>query len=153
MNAAAREVIGALGLEPLPREGGFFRPTWRNATASAILFLITAEEFSGLHRLRQDEVWHFHAGDGVEHWQLDPRSGVVSVTRLGAEVARGAQPQVVVPGGVWQGARLAVGDRGFALLGCTVSPPWEERDFELGERRALQIAFPGHGEIIRVLTR
>lgn len=153
MNAAAREVIAALRLEPLPQEGGFFRATWRNATASAILFLITPEEFSALHRLAQDEVWHFHAGDSVEHVQLDSRSGAVRALRLGPDVKRGEAPQVVVPAGVWQGARLCAGPHGFALLGCTVSPPWEARGFELAERDALQAAFVDHHEIIRALTR
>ena len=153
MNAAASQIVAALRLEPLPQEGGYFRATWGNATMSAILFLITPEEFSGLHQLAQDEVWHFHAGDPVEHVQLDPRSGAVHASRLGPDVARGDSPQLVVPGGVWQGARLLVGERGFALLGCTVSPPWDERGFALADRSALQAVFPGHHEIICTLTR
>ena len=62
MNAAAQAIVTRLQLEPLPHEGGFFRVTWRNATASAIYFLITPEHFSALHRLAQDEIWFFHAG-------------------------------------------------------------------------------------------
>jgi len=153
VNAAARQVVAALQLAPLPQEGGFFRATWRNATASATIFLITPEEFSGLHRLAQDEVWHFHAGDPVEHVQFDPRGGAVQIARLGPNVAGGEAPQIVVPAGVWQGARLRAGEHGFALLGCTVSPPWDERGFALADRGALQAAFPAHLEIIRALTR
>lgn len=153
MNSAARAVIAALRLEPLPQEGGFFRATWRNATSSAILFLITPEEFSALHRLAQDEVWHFHAGDPVEHVQLDAANGEVTTTRLGPEVTRGDQPQLVVPAGRWQGARLAEARQGFALLGCTVSPPWQEDGFELARREVLTARWPAHAALIRAFTR
>ncbi len=153
MNAAACEVIAALQLAPLAHEGGYYRATWRNATASAILFLVTPEDFSALHRLAQDEVWHFHAGDPVEHVQLDPRHGRLHRTRLGPDVTRGDSPQLVVPAGTWQAARLAEARLGFALVGCTVSPPWDERGFELGRREDLQAAFPDQAGIIRVFTR
>lgn len=153
MNAAAREVITALRLEPLPHEGGFFRATWRNATSSAILFLLTPEDFSALHRIAQDEVWHFHAGDPVEHVQFDAAAGGVRRHRLGPDVTRGDVPQLVVPAGCWQGARLAAGHQGFTLLGCTVSPPWEERGFALAERAALTAEFPAHAAMIHALTR
>ncbi len=154
MNAAARALIAALDLAPLPAEGGFFRATWRNATGSAIYFLLTADDFSALHRLEQDEIWHFHAGDRIEHVQLDPRDGTVRVTVMSAAVLAGDQPQVIVPGGCWQGARLAAGaTQGYALVGCTVSPPWDERGFELARRADLLRAFPAQGALIAALTR
>lgn len=153
MNAAARQLVTALRLEPLPREGGFFRATWRNATASAIYFLIAPGHFSALHRLAQDEIWHFHAGDPVEHLQLGASGGGAQLTRLGPAIAAGDSPQVVVPAGVWQGARSAEDRHGYSLLGCTVSPPWDERGFELGDRGRLQAAFPAQRDLIRALTR
>ena len=153
MTAAARQVVAALRLEPLPSEGGFYRVAWRNPTASAILYLMTPEAFSAWHRLDRDEVWHFHAGDPVEHGQLDPCRGARRTTRLGPDVVGGDAPHVVVPAGVWQAARLAETGYGFALLGCTVSPPWDERGFELADPAALRAAFPAHSEIIRALTR
>jgi predicted cupin superfamily sugar epimerase len=161
MTSTARQLIAALKLEPLPREGGFFRQTWRSEAGSAILFLITAEQFSALHRIAQDELWHFHAGDPVEHVQLDPRDGRTRVTRLGGNVLAGEQPQLVVPRGTWQGARLEEAPgatareprHGFALLGCTLTPPWDERGFELADRGALERAFPENASQIRALTR
>ena len=154
----ARALIDRLGLEPLPREGGFFRSTWRSETASAIYFLITPQGFSALHRMTQDEVWFFHAGDPVEQTQLDPRDGSVRVLRLGANVLAREQPQVVVPAGVWQGSRLAPAApsataQGFALVSCIVSPPWDERDFTLGARVALTREFPTAAPVIAALTR
>ena len=56
MHDEAARVIAALGLEPLPHEGGFFRQTWRGELGSAILFLITPENFSAVHRIAQQEL-------------------------------------------------------------------------------------------------
>lgn len=155
MNAAARQLIATLQLAPLPGEGGFFRPTWRNATASAIYFLITPEDFSALHRLTQDELWHFYGGDRVEHVQLNPRNGALRVARLGPDVLAGDEPQVVVPAGHWQGARIAAGPAalGWSLLGCTLSPPWDECGFDLGNRADLLARFPVENAWIHALTR
>jgi len=158
---SAAQIISSLGLEPLPEEGGFFRQTWHNATGTAIYFLITPDGFSALHRLNRDEIWHFYAGDAVDHVQLDPATGSLRRVRLGADVLGGEQPQLVVPAGVWQGARLAVADvgrsdsarKGFALMGCTMSPGWDAAGFTLGARAELERAFPDGAEFIRDLTR
>lgn len=153
MNAAARALIDSLGLAPLPEEGGFFRVTWRGAHGSAILFLITPADFSALHRIAEDELWYFHAGDPVEHVRIDPGTGVLTTTRLGADVTRGETPQLAVPAGHWQGARLAATGHGYALLGCTVTPPWTPAGFKLGARDALTSAFPQHAAAIARFTR
>src|SRR5262245_8014108 len=96
-------------LQRLPGEGGFFAQSWRSALAdasgrpagTAILFLLTTEEFSSLHRLDTDEIWHFYAGDPVEHVQL--RAGETPrPTLLGHEIiACSHVPQLVVPAGTW----------------------------------------------------
>lgn len=155
-SATARALIQTLGLVPLPDEGGFFRQTWRGNTSSAIFFLLTRDAFSALHRIDQDEVWHYYAGHPVEHLQLDPASGTARATRIGPDVLAGEQPQVPVPAGTWQGARLdpsVATEYDYSLLGCTVSPPWDARSFTLGERDALTRAFPGHATLILALTR
>ena len=152
---SARAVIDALRLEPLAGEGGYFRSTWRSATASAIFFLLTDHDFSALHRLAQDEIWLFHVGDRIQHVQL-PDAGPARVMRIGPDVLAGDHPQVVVLAGTWQGAALDPSPsrrEGFALLSCVVSPPWDERDFMLGDRAELIQQFPAEAELIRRLTR
>jgi predicted cupin superfamily sugar epimerase len=164
MNDEARRLIAQLSLAPLPHEGGWFRQTWLSTArladgrpaGSAIYFLVSPGDFSALHRLKTDEVWLFHAGDPLEHLMLDARAGspVVRITRLGSTVAAGEVPQLVVPGGVWQGARLATGGtRGWALLSCTMAPAWDEREFELGQRERLAGEFPTARAQIDALTR
>lgn len=162
VNAEADRLISKLGLVPLPREGGFYAPTWTSAgkgpggraIGSAILFLITEDDFSALHRLGMHEIWHFNAGDPAGLALLDPRAGSCREIVLGADVAGGHQPQALVPPGEWQGARiLPGGSRGWTLFGCTLAPAWDEREFELGSREALVREFPAHAGIIRALTR
>jgi len=152
----ARSLITALNLQPLPSEGGFFRQTWRSETSSAILFLLTPTDFSAFHQLDREEIWHFYSGEPIELVQLDPVSGNPCTSRMGPNLLDGEVPQVVVPKGIWQGARL-VSDTSpkadFSLLGCTVSPPWEDQAFTLGRRDELIRAFPSQVDLIRMLTR
>lgn len=157
----AEKIIARLGLRPLPHEGGYFRQTWiapcaagaTRAVASAIYYLITREAFSALHRLAMDETWHFYAGDTVRLVLLHA-SGASEAVILGPKIWAGEQPQHHVFAGTWQGARLAEhAGCGWALLGCTVTPAWDERDFVLGERSTLLREFPAAAEDIGWLTR
>ena len=168
MALSADDVIRMLELVPLPGEGGFFRETYRSrlqlpapalpgeyggerAAGTAIYYLLTPDSFSAMHRLRGDEVYHFYLGDPVEMLQLR-EDGTSFVLAIGSDIAHGMTPQLVVPGGVWQGARVAAGGR-FALLGTTMAPGFDPRDFELGDRAALVRRHPVHAEMISALTR
>ena len=163
----ADELIRLLKLKPHP-EGGYFAETYRAAEAlaaaalppryhgaralsTAIYYLLTDDSFSAMHRLKSDEVFHFYLGDPVEMLLLPP-SGSGQVTSLGNDLSRGALPQLVVPAGVWQGARLKPGGR-FALLGCTVAPGFDFADFEVGPREALTRLYPDFADLISRLTR
>ena len=115
MNAGASQLISRLGLSPLSGEGRIFRrdvdpvprrgPQGRSC-GSAILFLITESEFSALHRLGTDEIWHYHAGDPAELVRLDPLTRACSVSLLGPDVEGSHLPQAIVRSGEWQGARI-----------------------------------------------
>jgi predicted cupin superfamily sugar epimerase len=161
MNAEAKRMIERLGLEPLPEEGGFFRRLWvgeeqnGRPLGTAILFLMTEEGFSALHRLDADEVWYFHAGDPVEHVQLGPELGKQTVAVLGANLLGGHLPQLVAKSGSWQGARLLsrASGAGWSLLGCSMAPGWIEKGFELADRTKLLTTYPDSGRFIRALTR
>jgi len=160
---SAEDVQRLLQLQPLPEEGGLFRETYRSAlrvgatgdeqrsAGTAIYYMLTPGEFSALHRLPGDEIFHFYLGDPVEMLQLHP-DGSSRVILIGSDLAAGMQPQVVVPGRVWQGCRLRDGGR-FALMGTTMSPGFELRDFEPGLRESLLTMFPRERERILMLTR
>ena len=146
----AEDVIRLLGLAPLPVEGGWFRETWRSEHGTAIYYLLTPDTHSAIHRLPSVEVFHFYLGDRVEMLQLQP-DGSAEVVRLGHDLDHGMRPQVIVPGGVWQGCRLVPGGA-FALLGTTMAPGFDPSTFELGRRDDLIASYPAQAERIRALT-
>jgi len=104
-----------------------------------------------MHRLRSDEIFHFYLGDPVEMLQLWP-DGSGRDLILGSDILNGMQLQVVVPKGVWQGARLLKGGK-FALLGTTVSPGFELIDYESGHSNELVKSYPQYRDWIIALTK
>lgn len=165
--ASVQHWIDQLNLQPHP-EGGFFRQTYqapslipqsalpaafggaRNAS-TAIYFLLAGQEFSALHRLAADEVWHFYTGSALLIHIIDP-DGSYRIIRLGQNTDAGEQFQCVVPAGHWFGSCLENPD-GYALLGCTVAPGFDFADFEMGSRDELLAQYPMHREMIVMLTR
>src|SRR5262249_25140359 len=120
------------------------------AHSTAIYYLLTPTTFSALHRLASDEVFHFYAGDPVRMLQLFP-DGTGRTVVLGPDVARGLNPQLVVPRGVWQGSRLEPGGA-YALLGCTVAPGFDYQDYEGARRQDLLHSYPAFATLIQELT-
>jgi predicted cupin superfamily sugar epimerase len=168
----AEELKKLLRLDPHPREGGWFRQTWRaqepippdalpsryvaardagRAAGTAIYYLLEPNTFSEMHRLASDEVFHFYLGDPVEMLQLWP-DGTGRRMVLGKDLAGDELPQTTVPHGIWQGSRLIPGGQ-VALMGCTVSPGFEYADYESGNRAELMLGWPEWAEFIHYLTR
>jgi hypothetical protein len=131
----AKEIIKKLGLKPLDLEGGFFRETYRSGQkiengrdlSTAIYYLLTSKDFSRLHKLPFDEIFHFYLGDEVEMLNLYP-DGTSNIMIFGNDIFKGQSPQILVPKNTWQAARLKNGGR-FALMGTTVSPGFDYRDY------------------------
>lgn len=162
----ADDVIRLLDLKPHPVEGGFFRETYRSAAtlpaavlpthagsrsvSTAIYYLLKPGHVSELHVLPGEEVFHFYLGSPVRMLQLWPYGTGREVT-IGSDLAAGQVPQLVVPGGVWQGTHL-LGDSGFALLGCTVAPGFEYADYRSASRAELTTKWPTFAEQIERLT-
>lgn len=165
---SAEELIRFLHLKPLPREGGWYRETYRSplqlpanilgpryrdarSAGTAIYYLLTPDTFSALHRLPTDEIFHFYLGDPVEMLQLGPApEDGGRILTLGSDILTGQQVQTVVPAGVWQGSMLRAGGA-FALMGTTMAPGFDFADYEAADRDAVTSAYPDFGEIINRL--
>jgi hypothetical protein len=160
----AQDIIALLQLEPLPLEGGFFRQTYRAAKwlpsgspgtplGTAIYFLLTPDNFSAMHRLQADEIYHFYFGDPVEMLLLPP-AGSGQTFLLGNDLPAGMRPQKIVSRGVWQGSRLRPGGpHGFALIGTTMTPGFTWQNFELGRAEDLLADYPDFAEMIKARVR
>jgi predicted cupin superfamily sugar epimerase len=149
------EIIKLFNMRPLPDEGGYYVETYRasekidklparyddaRSFSTAILYLITPTSFSKLHKVKSDEVFHFHLGDPVEMLQID-NAGNAETQILGTDLLKDQKPQAVVYKDTWQGTKLIKGGR-FALLGCTVAPGFEFADYISGNKDLLVKQFP-----------
>ena len=146
----ADDVIRLLELQPHAVEGGFFRETYRSPHSTAIYFLLQPGHVSELHVLPGDEIYHFYLGSPIRMLQLWP-DGSGKEVLIGSDLAAGEVLQLVVPGGVWQGSRLA-GDDGFALVGCTMAPGFEYSGYRNATRAELTAKWPAFAEQIAKLT-
>jgi len=155
-------------MKPLAGEGGYYVQTYRAKEkihpaalpagytgernfCTAILYLLTPDTFSALHRLSSDEIFHFYLGQPVTMLQLHP-DGSSEVIYLGHDITNGRRVQVTVPQGTWQGCCLCEGAK-FALMGTTVSPGFEFADYEQADRENLLEQYPRQKELIMRLTK
>jgi predicted cupin superfamily sugar epimerase len=161
------QIIKFFGMKPLPHEGGYYVQTYQCTEriaqtalparytndknfSTAILYLLTPNTFSALHRLRSDEIFHFYLGDPVTRIQLHP-DGSGNVVTLGQDILNGQCVQVTVPKNTWQGSLLNEAGK-FALMGCSVAPGFQFEDFELGKREGLLNEYPNQRDLILRLT-
>jgi uncharacterized protein len=150
------ELIARYDLEPIPREGGLFRRTWTGPErpdgrpeGTAIVALLTADDFSALHRLPFAEVWHFHLGDPLRLLLLAP-DGTTRAPVLGP--GPGCHLQLTVPARTWMGARVAPGGA-WTFFGCTMAPGFTYADYEHGDAAELTARYPDQAGPITELCR
>ena len=129
----AQEIVRLLGLEAHP-EGGWYRQTFVDAPgdggracSTAIYYLLEGGPAGRWHRVDSAEVWHWYAGAPLT-LTMAADGAARTTALLGADLAAGARPQVVVPPRHWQSAR-SLGE--WTLVGCTVAPGFEFARFEL----------------------
>lgn len=147
-------------------EGGFFRETYRSEEtiqgvalperfgnarnfSTSIFFLLRSQDHSKFHKIKSDELWHFHAGTSLTIFVLT-NSGL-TIHRLGPDPDEGDSLQVVIPANCWFGAKVIQPDS-YTLAGCTVSPGFDFSDFQLADRDQLLKSYPDQKPIIEQLT-
>ncbi|CAM5742898.1 Cupin domain-containing protein OS=Streptomyces alboniger OX=132473 GN=CP975_19425 PE=4 SV=1 [Streptomyces alboniger] len=154
------ELVAHYGLEPIPREGGLFRRTWAGPErpdgrpeGSAIVALLTAApgDFSALHRLPTDEIWHFYLGDPLDLLLLAP-DGTSHTAVLGPDILAGQYLQLTVPAGTWMGGRVAAGGE-WTFFGCTMAPGFTYEGYEHGDAAQLSARYPARADRIAGLCR
>jgi len=162
----AEYLIKELNLQPHP-EGGYFKEVYRSTGeidndsldskytgnrnyATSIYFLLISETFSAFHKINQDEIWHFYDGSPIKIHMIS-ETGDYSNVVVGKDLEQGEKLQFVVPGGYWFAANV-INQNDYSLVGCTVSPGFDFKDFQLADRNNLIAEFPKHKKLITKLT-
>ena len=162
MNRTAASIIKKLKLKKHP-EGGYFSETYRSPISvgknqlkkkfsgrrnlsTSIYFLLCGKSFSSFHKLKADEVWHFYSGVHLNIYIIQ-KSGRLKKIILG----KNHQYQTVIKAEQWFAAEVSEPNY-FTLAGCTVSPGFDFRDFELGEEEKLVKLYPHLKGLISRLT-
>jgi predicted cupin superfamily sugar epimerase len=155
--------IEHLALQPHP-EGGYYRESYRSDlllenlpdsfpgkrnASTAIYFLLPSDQKSLFHKIKSDEIWHFHMGSPLHIYVLETK-GFKRHT-LGLSLEEGELPQVVIPANTWFGAIVAEANS-YTLASCTVAPGFDFSDFEMAQREILLMEFPQHRDIVTLLT-
>ena len=161
------ELIRSLGLLDHP-EGGYYRETYRSKGkigakelspafrgdrnySTAIYFLLTSDNFSAFHRIRQDEVWHFYEGSNIVLHLLKPDGSYEKVI-LGPDISKGHHFQCVVEAGTWFASEVAE-PNSYSLAGCTVAPGFDFEDFEMAKAPELLVQYPAFKDLTTRLCR
>lgn len=129
---AATDRIAPDGL-PAPFESG--RPM-----GSALYFLVTPQAPVQLHRIRNDQLYHYYLGDPLEVLLMHD-DGAAERVVVGPDLAAGQLVQLFIPGGTFHTARLVPGGRWF-LGASTEWPGVEPQDVELGDMDVLAAKYP-----------
>ena len=133
-----------LDLSPHP-EGGWYAETWRSqlttpqsalppeytgprSAGTAILFLLMPGQQSAWHTVRSAELWLYHRGSPLV-LEVGPTQDAAAELLLGADIAAGEHPQLLVPPGQWQ--RATPRDDEPTLVSCVVVPGFDFADFAL----------------------
>ncbi|HEV8284346.1 MAG TPA: cupin domain-containing protein [Chitinophagaceae bacterium] len=163
----ADQIIQLLDLRPHP-EGGFYKQVYqsegfieknclpaafqgRRRFSTSIYYLLQKDDFSAFHRIKSDEIWHYHFGGNLIIHLLTPKANY-QYKILGSDIFEGAAFQIVIPAGVWFAAE-PVADNLFTLAGCTVAPGFDFADFELADKNELLQQLPNEKELINRLCR
>jgi uncharacterized protein len=159
----AEQVQQLLGLEPHPT-CGFVAETYRSPEriapggladpfadgrpiGSALSFMVTAERPVRLHRIHNDQLYHFQLGDPLEVLMFFA-DGSHREQIVGGDLAAGQALHLFLPGGTFHTARLVASGSWF-LGASTEWPGVEPADVEPGNIDDLAARFPDAGERLR----
>ena len=128
----SKERIAPGGL-PAPFAAG--RPV-----GSALYFMVTPGAPVRLHRIRNDQLYHYYLGDPLEVLMLRV-DGTTERVVVGPDVRGGQLVQLPIPGNTFHTARV-IGRRRWFLGASTEWPGVEPVDVEIGNVDALAAKYP-----------
>jgi uncharacterized protein len=152
----ADEMIGLLQLEP-NATCGFVRVTFvsrlsiaagglpapfadERPSGSALYFMVTQNAPVRLHRIRNDQLYHYYLGDPLEVFLLHA-DGRTERVIVGPDLRSGQHVQLLIPGNTFHTARL-IGQGRWFLGASTEWPGVVPADVEIGDLGALAKKYP-----------
>jgi len=135
----SKERIAPGGL-PAPFAAG--RPA-----GSALYFMVTPGAPVRLHRIRNDQLYHYYLGDPLEVLMLRV-DGTTEHVVVGPDLRGGQLLQLLIPGNTFHTARV-IGRRRWFLGASTEWPGVEPVDVEIGNVDALAAKYPQVADDLR----
>ena len=117
---------------------------------SSTYFLLKDREVSVFHTIKSDEIWYYNSGTALNVYIIN-ENGEMRKEKLGLDIDRGEQPQVLIPKGSIFGAEMD--GTGYTLFTCMCAPGFDYADFKLCERAELLEKYPQYALIIKRLTK
>jgi uncharacterized protein len=116
---------------------------------TALYFMVTPEAPVKLHRIDNDQLYHYYLGDPIEVLLLR-ENGDSELVVVGPNVVGGEMVQLFIPGGTFHTARIT-GKKRWFLVGSTEWPGVvvRDRDVELGNAEQLAAKYPEAAADIR----
>tara|TARA_B110000263_G_C15036139_1_gene386399 strand:+ start:197 stop:607 length:411 start_codon:yes stop_codon:yes gene_type:complete len=113
-------------------EGGYFSESFRDKSnnVSLIYYLLKKDQRSHWHRLTKNEILHFYEGQPLNvHISEDAETSYTKI--LGKNIDNNENLHLVVSAGSW----FSMTSSGsYSLIGCTVAPGFDYKDFELAPK-------------------
>lgn len=152
----AEEIRALLKLEP-HATCGFVRVTFMSETriapgglpppfaegrpaGSALYFMVTPDAPVRLHRIRNDQLYHYYLGDPIEVLMLRADGSTERVV-VGPDLRAGQRVQLLIAGNTFHAARV-IGRQRWFLGASTEWPGVEPADVEIGDVEVLAAKYP-----------
>jgi uncharacterized protein len=117
---------------------------------SALYFMVTPSAPVRLHRIRNDQLYHYYLGDPLELFLLHS-DGTTDRIIVGPDLRSGQRVQLLIPGNTFHTARL-IGRRRWFLGASTEWPGVVPTDVEIGDLDALAGKFPAVATELRAIA-
>ena len=138
----SKEVLPAGGLPP-PFDTE--RPL-----GSALYFMVTPSAPVRLHRIRNDQLYHYYLGDPLEVFMLHG-DGTTERVVVGGDLRAGERVQLLIPGNTFHTARL-IGRRRWFLGASTEWPGVVPADVEIANVEEMAAKYPAVAADIRAIA-
>ena len=129
----------------LPSPFGDGRPA-----GSALYFMVTPTAPVRLHRIRNDQLYHYYLGDPLEVFLLR-NDGTSERVIVGPDLRGGERIQLFIPGNTFHTARVMGGRRWF-LGASTEWPGVVPADVEIGDVDELAAKYPRVAADLRAIA-